>query len=100
MELNEEKEGMRIVDYRTYIITWLILLLLLALNISVSRILVKGITVLLNVIIASCMALLNLVFFMNLRYEGRFLKMMVSLAVLVLTLIILFTFSDVWFRVG
>ncbi len=91
---------MRIVDYRTYIITWLILLLLLALNISVSRILVKGITVLVNVIIASCMALLNLVFFMNLRYEGRFLKMMVSLAVLVLTLIILFTFSDVWFRAG
>jgi cytochrome c oxidase subunit IV len=100
MEQNEAKEGMRIVDYRTYIITWLILLLLLALNISVSRILVKGITVLLNVIIASCMAFLNLVFFMNLRYEGRFLKMMVSLAVLVLTLIILFTFSDVWFRAG
>jgi cytochrome c oxidase subunit IV len=100
MEQDEARERVYIVSYGTYITTWLILLLLLALNISVSQVLVKGITVLLNIIIASCMAFLNLVFFMNLRYEGRFLKMMVSLAILVLTLIILFTFSDVWFRAG
>lgn len=100
MTERKEKEEIRIVSYGTYIATWLILLLLLALNISVSQVLVKGITVLLNIIIASCMAIVNLVFFMNLRHEGRFIKMMVSLAVVVLTLIILFTFSDVWFRVG
>jgi cytochrome c oxidase subunit 4 len=100
MERSEAKERVPIVSYRSYIITWLILLLLLALNISVSQVLVKGITVLLNIVIASCMAIMNLVFFMNLRYEGRFLKMMVTMAILVLTLIILFTFSDVWFRAG
>lgn len=100
MERKDTGEKILIVSYRTYVVTWLALLVLLALNISVSQVLVKGITVLLNIIIASCMALLNLVFFMNLRYEGRFLKMMVFMAIMVLTLIILFTFSDVWFRAG
>ncbi|MEJ2695831.1 MAG: hypothetical protein P8013_04210 [Candidatus Sulfobium sp.] len=98
MERTEGEQRARIVSYRTYIMTWLFLLFLLALNISVSQVLVKGITVLLNIIIASCMAVTNLVFFMNLRYEGKFLRLMVSMAILVLTLIILFTFSDVLFR--
>lgn len=98
MERNEERERVPIVGYGTYVITWVILMLLLALNIAVSQILVKGITVILNIVIASCMAITDLIFFMNLRNEGKFLKMVVSLAIIVLTLIILFTFSDVGFR--
>jgi cytochrome c oxidase subunit 4 len=100
MEQNKTREGFSIVGYRTYVFIWVILLLLLALNIAVSQILVKGIMLLLNIIIASCMALLDLVFFMNLRHEGKFLKLVVFMAIAVLTLIILFTFSDVWFRAG
>lgn len=98
MERNKERERVPVVGYGTYVITWVILLLLLALNIAVSQILVKGITVILNIVIASCMAITDLIFFMNLRNEGKFLKMVVSLAIIVLTLIILFTFSDVGFR--
>lgn len=100
MEQNETGEGIGTVGYGTYVLTWVVLILLLALNIAVSQVLVKGITVLLNIVIASCMALLDLVFFMNLRHEGKFLKIVVFMAIALLTLIILFTFSDVWFRAG
>lgn len=98
MERNETGEEIVTVGYGTYVRTWVVLILLLALNIAVSQVLVKGITVLLNIVIASSMALLDLIFFMDLRHEGKFLKIVVFMAISVLTLIILFTFSDVWFR--
>ena len=41
---------------------------------------------------------LVLLFFMHLRSEGRFLKIMLGTALGALTLIIILTFSDVWFR--
>jgi cytochrome c oxidase subunit 4 len=54
--------------------------------------------VLINLLIASMKALLVLMFFMHLKYEGRFLKSLVILTLSALTFIIALTFSDVWFR--
>lgn len=83
---------------RTYVGAWAALLVLLALTIAVARLRVASFGVALNLIIATAKAGLVLVFFMHLRSEGRFLKIMLSVTVAALTLIILLTFSDVLFR--
>jgi cytochrome c oxidase subunit IV len=83
---------------RTYVGAWAGLLVLLALTIAVARLHIPSFGVALNLIIATAKAGLVLVFFMHLRSEGRFLKIMLSVAVGALTLVILLTFSDVMFR--
>jgi cytochrome c oxidase subunit 4 len=100
MEMNESMEGVHIVRYRTYIFVWIALLVLLGLTIAVAKVYYFRYSVLINLGIATIKAVLVLIFFMHLKYEGRFLKGLVFLTLLVLTSIIALTFSDVWFRRG
>jgi len=88
----------QIVGYRTYVYVWVALLLLLGMTIAAAKVYFSKYSVLINLLIASVKAVLVLVFFMHLKYEGRFLKGLVLLTLLVLTSIIGLTFSDVWFR--
>ncbi len=81
-----------------YVGIWAALLLLLAATIAVAKLHVTSFSVVINLLIASAKALLVLLFFMHLRYESKFLKVMLGVAVGALTLIIVLTFSDVWFR--
>ena len=96
----QETDGAKthIVGYRTYLYVWGSLLILLGLTIAAAELLYSRYSVLINLSIASVKAVLVLVFFMHLKYEGRFIKGLVLLTLLVLTLIIALTFSDVWFR--
>jgi cytochrome c oxidase subunit 4 len=98
--MEEKRKGMEthIVGYRTYVLVWCALLVLLAITIAAAKIYFWKYSVLINLFIASVKALLVLTFFMHLKYEGRFLKGLVFLTVLILTTIIALTFSDVWFR--
>jgi cytochrome c oxidase subunit 4 len=88
-----------LVGYTTYLVVWLALLVLLAATITIARmhLLVKY-SVLAPLVIASIKAGLVLAFFMHLRYEGKFLKIMLLVAVAVLTAFIALTFVDVWYR--
>jgi cytochrome c oxidase subunit 4 len=95
--MEEEKKSVYIVSYRMYALIWVALLLLLVSTIAVSRMQVEY-RVLYNLLIATAMAVLQLVFFMHLRYEGKFLKRIIFLAVLAISCIILLTFSDVLYR--
>lgn len=97
-EKKEAEEQFHIVNYRTYFYVWASLVVLLALSVTVAILDLTKVNVLINILIASFMALLDLLFFMNLRHEGTFLKRVVFLAVLALTLIIAFTFSDIGIR--
>lgn len=81
-----------------YVAAWAGLLALLALTIAVARLDIPRYGVALNLLIATLKAGLVLVVFMHLRSEGRFLKIMLAVAVGALSLIILLTFSDVMFR--
>jgi len=88
-----------IVPTSTYTVVWLALLILLAATISVSKLrLFAQFSVLGSLVIASMKAGLVLAFFMHLKYEGRFLKGMLALALSALTLLIGLTFVDVWLR--
>jgi cytochrome c oxidase subunit 4 len=86
-------------NYTTYLVVWLALLVLLAATITIARmhLLVKY-SVLAPLIIASIKAGLVLAFFMHLRHEGKFLKIMLLVAVATLTVFIALTFTDVWYR--
>jgi len=88
-----------IVATGTYAAVWLALLALLAATIAVAKLrLLAQYSVLGSIVIACAKAGLVLAFFMHLKYEGRFLKGMLTLAISALTLLIGLTFVDVWLR--
>ena len=88
-----------IVATGTYTAVWLALLALLAATIAVAKLrLLAQYSVLGSLGIACVKAGLVLTFFMHLKYEGRFLKGMLTLAISALTLLIGLTFVDVWLR--
>jgi cytochrome c oxidase subunit 4 len=87
------------VTTRTYTGVWLVLLILLASTIAVAKLrLLAQFSTLGSLLIASAKAGLVLAFFMHLKYEGRFLKMMLTVAIAALTVLIGLTFVDVWLR--
>ncbi len=83
---------------RKYAAVWAALLFFLALTIVVARVHVAPFGAAANLLIATIKAALVLVFFMHLGSEGKFLKIMLAVAIAALTLIIALTFSDVLFR--
>ena len=77
---------------------WAALIVLLGLTIAVAKVHVTRFSVVINLLIATGKAALVLLFFMHLRSESRFVKIMLGVTVAALTVIIILTFSDVWFR--
>ena len=89
----------RIIATRTYVVVWLVLLVLLAATLAVARLqLLARYSVLGSLLIATVKAGLVLAFFMHLKYEGRFLKGLLILTLSALSLFIGLTFVDVWYR--
>jgi cytochrome c oxidase subunit 4 len=97
--MREKYADNHIVPTGTYTAVWLALLILLAATLAVAKLrLLAQFSVLGSLVIASVKAGLVLAFFMHLKYEGRFLKGMLTVALLALTLLIGLTFVDVWLR--
>jgi cytochrome c oxidase subunit 4 len=87
-----------ITEYKTYAFIWAGLLVLTALTITVGTMHLARYSVLICLSIASCKALLVLTYFMHLRYEGAFIKVIIFTALFTLTAMIGLTFVDVWYR--
>jgi len=83
---------------RVYVFVWCSLLALTATTVAVSRLHLSNYAVLIAIFIATAKSGLVLTFFMHLRDEPLILKVMLFIALFALTLIVLLTFSDVWFR--
>jgi len=84
---------------RTYIAVWFVLLGLLAATIAVARLdLLAQFSVLGSLVIASVKAGLVLAFFMHLKDEGPFLKIMLPVALFALTVLVGLLFADIWLR--
>jgi cytochrome c oxidase subunit IV len=84
---------------RTYIIVWVCLLIALTATIAISRLhLLERFSALGSLLIASVKAGLVLAFFMHLKYEGWFLKLLLAMVIIALTLLIGLTFADVSLR--
>ena len=93
-----KREQPHLVGYGTYVLVWGALLILLGITIAVAKMHFSSYSVLINLLIASVKAGLVLMFFMHLKYEGKFLKGLVLLTISALALIIALTFSDIWYR--
>jgi cytochrome c oxidase subunit 4 len=97
--MEEKYADAHVVPTGTYTAVWLALLVLLAATIAVAKLrLLAQFSVLGALAIASLKAGLVLAFFMHLKYEGRFLKGMLTITLGALTALIGMTFVDVWLR--
>ena len=91
-------EGHEAVSYKTYIFTWMALVLLAAATIAVAEFHMGAASIVVALLIASLKAALILYFFMHLRYEKWFFKLAFLLPILVFMFSIGFTFLDVLYR--
>ncbi len=97
--MSDQPSEAHIVATGTYAAVWAALLVLLAATITVAKLrLLAQYSVLGSLAIATAKAGLVLAFFMHLKYEGRFLKGLLVLALSALSLFIGLTFVDVWYR--
>lgn len=97
--VKQEERQFHIVSFKTYTYVWLVLLALLAATIAIAKgQLLSKYSVLASLLIASVKAILVLAFFMHLKYEGRFLRGLLLIALGALTVTISLTFIDVWYR--
>lgn len=85
-------------SYGTYSIIWVLLLGLTAVTVGVYRLHLGNAGAAIALAIASLKAGLILLYFMNLRQEGRFLQGIFLIPVLLIGVLIGFTFLDVWYR--
>jgi len=92
--------AIKMVSSKTYIIVWLCLLALTAATVSVAKLHPVKYAIIPAIAIATAKAGLVVNFFMHLKEEPWVLKIMLFVALFALTLIILLTFADTWYRYG
>jgi cytochrome c oxidase subunit 4 len=95
--VKNEEEGGR-VKAQTYVRIWLALILLTGATVSVAGRALGPVSIFAALVIAGLKAGLVLSYFMHLKYEMLFLKLVVPGTVITLVLFIGFVFSDVVFR--
>jgi cytochrome c oxidase subunit 4 len=96
--MNGREQGGAIIKYRVYVYVWGSLIILTGLTLTAAALEFGGLSIIINILIASVKASLVVCLFMHLKYESRLFKVMLLLAMTTLTVIILLTFSDVLFR--
>ncbi len=94
--MNEQDE--HIVRTRTFVAVWVALLTLTAVTVTVAKLHLGALSTLTAIVIASVKAGLVLWFFMHLKYEKRFLKLLLLVPIMTLAVTIGLTFVDVWYR--
>jgi cytochrome c oxidase subunit 4 len=87
-----------VVRKRTYVFVWVCLVILTATTVAVAKLRLTDYAVIASIAIATAKASLVVTFFMHLRREPWILKIMLFVALCALTLIVMLTFSDTWFR--
>lgn len=95
-EENMAKQQARPVS--THTMVWLALLVLTGITVTVSALDLGRLSVLVVIVIAAVESTLVILFFMQIKYEDRVFKIMIGLAVMIVTVILLLTFIDVWSR--
>ena len=84
---------------RTYTVVWLGLLLLTGLTVDSAQANIRGLAIVVCLAIASFKSILVFLYFMHLRHEKRLLiKLIISIAMVTLSIFIGLTFTDVLVR--
>lgn len=98
--MDEDAKAIKLVSNKTYVIVWLCLLALTATTVAVAKLHMVGYAIIPAIAIATAKAGLVVNFFMHLKEEPWVLKIMLFVALFALTLIMLLTFADTWYRYG
>ena len=94
----KEQEKHIVVSTKTFVLIWLVLLVLTGLTIKAAQMRMGEWSILANLLIASTKASLVLWFFMHLKYEKMFFKLLFIVPIATITIIIGLTFFDIWYR--
>jgi len=94
----KEQEKHIVVSTKTFVLIWLTLLVLTGVTIKAAQMRMGGWSILANLLIASTKASLVLWFFMHLKYEKMFFKLLFFVPIATITIIIGLTFFDIWYR--
>ena len=98
--MDKKASAAAVASNKTYIIVWLCLLALTATTVAVAKLHLTKYAIIPAIAIATAKSGLVVNFFMHLKEEPWVLKIMLFVAILALTLIILLTFADTWYRYG
>jgi cytochrome c oxidase subunit 4 len=93
-----EESEKHIVNTKTYIFVWVVLLCLTGLTIKAAQMKMGEWSMVANIAIASMKASLVLWFFMHLKYEKRLFKLLIFVPLITISIIIGMTFFDIWYR--
>jgi len=96
--MENRHEQHHVVNYSTYIMVWLALLILTGLTITVAGLNLKNYAIIAAIFIAGFKSTLVLNYFMHLKYETPLFRNMVYVAIFTLVIIIGLTFTDISFR--
>jgi cytochrome c oxidase subunit 4 len=83
---------------KTYVLVWVALLCLTGLTIEAARLQLGEWSMVANIAIASVKTSLVLWFFMHLRQEKRLFKLLLFVPIMTVSVIIVLTFFDIWYR--
>lgn len=83
---------------RVFVFVWIALLCLTGLTIKAAQMKMGEWSMVANIAIASTKASLVLWFFMHLKYEKRVFKLMIFVPIITVSIIIVLTFFDIWYR--
>lgn len=97
-EFMSENERLLIGNTKTFVSIWAVLLILTGITIEAAALRLGAWSMVANLVIASTKAGLVLWFFMHLKYERRFFKLLILVPIATLTIIIWLTFYDIWYR--
>lgn len=87
-----------IVSYKTFLIIWAALMVLTVVTVLIAQVDLGYFNVVGALLVASTKAAIVIMFFMHLKYESSFFKLMVFICLLILTIFIGFTFFDIAYR--
>lgn len=93
-----EKEKQHIVPYKVYFYILLALITLTFMSIGITQINLGGYSVLGALIFSTIKSILVLTWFMHLKFDQPFLRLMVGFVVLVFIALIFITFLDYYYR--
>jgi cytochrome c oxidase subunit 4 len=93
-----ENESEHLLGYGIFVVVWLALIVLTGLTVVMAGVDLRAMTVTTALLIASIKTILVLMYFMHLKYEPKFFRIMVLIVLIALVTFIFITFLDVFFR--
>jgi len=98
MTMDQKETQYHIVNYGTYMLVWIGLVILTGITITAGSMNLGGLSILTPLLIALLKAGLVLYFFMHLKYEEDIFQIILLFPVIILTIFIGLTFFDISFR--